>query len=119
MKEQHNLLKTLGRSGALRWSGENSETSYSIPTNPRERFRCIVCDERFADDVDALPLYQCGCCGTQFTPETSHNLNNQCPDCYRFAEKVTDCGCPDCHEGELVEIEDHAATDFPGGAEAA
>ncbi len=40
-------------------------------------------------------------CGTRFTQDTSANGNHQCPDCNKFGSKVSDCGCPECGEGEL------------------
>jgi DNA-directed RNA polymerase subunit RPC12/RpoP len=73
-------------------------------------FSCGNCGEEFEDDEDAVPLYECGACGTQFTTNTSANGRHQCPDCNKFGSKVTDCGCPECNEGELERINTEATS---------
>jgi len=65
-------------------------------------FRCDSCDNQFEDDDDGVSLYECDECGTKFTRETSLNNNHQCADCNKFGRKVSDHGCPDCNEGELI-----------------
>jgi DNA-directed RNA polymerase subunit RPC12/RpoP len=60
------------------------------------------CEKEFDDDGEAVALYECGECDTRFTRDTSANDNHQCPYCNKFGSKVTDCGCPECNEGELV-----------------
>ena len=79
-----------------------------IKTQPADedpdRFRCDSCDATFADDCEGVSLYECNDCGSRFTRETSANDNHQCPDCSKFGSKVSDCGCPECNEGELQEI---------------
>lgn len=71
--------------------------------NPDERFHCESCGDTFSDDSEAVALYECGECGSVFTRETSNHGNHQCPDCNKFGSKLSDCGCPHCNEGELVE----------------
>ena len=70
------------------------------------RFKCDSCEAEFDDDGEAVTLYECNDCGTRFTRETSANDNHSCPNCYKFGSKVTDCGCPECNEGELVNMEE-------------
>jgi DNA-directed RNA polymerase subunit RPC12/RpoP len=81
-----------------------------IKTQPAEenpaRFKCDSCEAEFEDDGEAVALYECNDCGTRFTRETSANDNHSCPDCNKFGSKVTDCGCPECNEGELVNMEE-------------
>lgn len=76
-----------------------------VEENPA-RFKCDSCEAEFDDDGEAVTLYECNDCGTRFTRETSANYNHSCPDCNKFGSKVTDCGCPECNEGELVNQED-------------
>jgi hypothetical protein len=80
-----------------------------IKTQPAEenpaRFKCDSCEEEFEDDGEAVTLYECNDCGTRFTRDTSANDNHSCPDCNKFGRKVTDCGCPECNEGELEAME--------------
>jgi Zn finger protein HypA/HybF involved in hydrogenase expression len=85
-----------------------------IKTQPVEenpaRFKCDSCEAEFEDDGEAVTLYECNDCGTRFTRETSANDNHQCLDCNKLGHKVSDCGCPECNEGELVsetEGQDH------------
>lgn len=75
-----------------------------------ERFECDQCCARFESDDDAVTLYECGECGTRFTQETSSNgSGHSCPGCNKFGAKVSDCGCPECNEGELQQIGSDAA----------
>ena len=69
-----------------------------------EQFKCNSCDATFVDDSEGVSLYECNACGTRFTKDTSANGNHQCPDCSKFGSKVSDCGCPDCGDGELEEM---------------
>jgi hypothetical protein len=140
VKTHHNLFEAVGHPGALRWSGDSSEASNSTPTmnnqaqgpsttpsvrspsgdaeaetgEDPDRFQCDGCGETFQDDFEALSLYECAECGTRFTRDTSANNNHQCPDCNKFAGKVSDCGCPECNEGELFELEAEKEAGAPG-----
>ena len=67
----------------------------------QDQFECDSCGETFADDADAVIIYECGECGTFTSDESS---SNQCPSCNKFAAKLYDCGCPSCSNGELVEV---------------
>lgn len=69
-----------------------------------EGLECNECGANFDDDTDAVTLYECLDCGIQFSEETSANGRNQCPECNKFAAKVSDCGCPECNEGELQPV---------------
>lgn len=62
---------------------------------------CTECDEPFEDTTDCSPLYECGECGDQFT-RADANDTNRCPDCGKFGSKLTDDGCPECNQGEVV-----------------
>jgi DNA-directed RNA polymerase subunit RPC12/RpoP len=66
-----------------------------------DQFKCNSCEATFADDSEGVSLYECNDCGTRFTQDTSANGNHQCPDCNKFGSKVSDCGCPECGDGEL------------------
>ncbi len=76
-----------------------------VKTQPVEdddgQFKCNSCEATFADASEGVSLYECNDCGTRFTQDTSANGNHQCPDCNKFGSKVSDCGCPECGEGEL------------------
>jgi DNA-directed RNA polymerase subunit RPC12/RpoP len=61
-------------------------------------YLCPDCDDVIEEPV---ALYECGECGTIFSRATSANDNHQCPDCNKFASKLTAHGCPDCE----VELE--------------
>lgn len=75
----------------------------------RRRFvgqRCPGCDKLF-DPADAVPVYECGTCGTTFGRyESSDGDSNRCPDCNRFGAKLHD-GCPDgcADEPEDVDVD--------------
>jgi hypothetical protein len=64
-----------------------------------DRFQCDGCAETFQEDFEAVSLYECAEYGTRFTRDTSAHNNHQCPDCNKFAGKVSDFGCPECNEG--------------------
>jgi predicted RNA-binding Zn-ribbon protein involved in translation (DUF1610 family) len=62
---------------------------------------CQSCEEVIEDPVT---LYECGECGTIFSRENSADGNShKCPDCNRFAAKLTAHGCPDCEEEDGCE----------------
>lgn len=57
---------------------------------------CPGCDEVIEEPVT---LYECGECGTIFSRENSADGNShKCPDCQKFAGKLTTHGCSDCDE---------------------
>ena len=62
---------------------------------------CPECMEREGDLV-LDTIYECQNCGTKFAREVEGS--HKCPDCSKFAEKMTDEGCQECCE-ELVEDE--------------
>jgi len=66
---------------------------------------CSECEAKFIDTSDAQPLYECSSCGSIFTEENSADGgSNRCPDCNKFAAKISDLGCPECGQGEIEEI---------------
>lgn len=70
-------------------------------------YRCESCDRihEVAECQDAGPLYECGECGTIFNRANSANDNHQCPDCNKFATKLTEVSCPEECSEELEEVE--------------
>lgn len=44
--------------------------------------------------ADGCRTYECGSCGCVFSEEDVDS--NRCPDCHKFAAKLTDNGCPYC-----------------------
>jgi len=71
----------------------------------QDALECTECGATFSDEEEAVTIYECGECGTRFTRDESAAGNHQCPDCNRFGHKVTDLGCPECHDAELQETE--------------
>jgi DNA-directed RNA polymerase subunit RPC12/RpoP len=68
-----------------------------------QAYKCVECGEISEEAGDRL--YECGDCGTTFTRENSADgMSHRCPDCSRFAAKVTDQSCVECQEGEAEEI---------------
>jgi predicted RNA-binding Zn-ribbon protein involved in translation (DUF1610 family) len=59
-------------------------------------YSCTGCEDVIAEPV---PLYECGECGTIFSRDGSADgSSHRCPDCNKFAAKLTEHGCPDCEE---------------------
>ncbi len=56
---------------------------------------CTGCDEAI-DEADLTVRYECGNCGNEFT--YADEGSNRCPECSRFATKVSETACPDCGE---------------------
>ncbi|MFO1500190.1 MAG: hypothetical protein U1G07_17675 [Verrucomicrobiota bacterium] len=93
------------RQNFLAWVNANPEAADNIEQREEEdHFQCEACGETFKTDEEGVSLYECGSCDTRFTRETSLNGNHQCPDCNKFGTKVSDCGCPNCGEGELASL---------------
>lgn len=81
------------------------------PVGTVSSFTCNACGEEFDTNDDAVTLYECADCGNRFTRETSADGDShRCPDCNKFGAKVSEQGCPECNEGELVEGETPAAS---------
>lgn len=80
---------------------ETSTTSPPVVKDEsKPEFRCPQCDETF-DECDAETVYECQDCGTTFNRDNSSDGNShRCPDCNKFAAKLTDNGCPHCGEAE-------------------
>lgn len=70
-------------------------------------YKCDSCDMLYDDDsANFEPLYECQNCGTRFIRSNSMTGDNhQCPDCAKFASKLSDNGCEDCGEGDCEETE--------------
>lgn len=68
-----------------------------------EVWACGMCEEHIeVGDVDS-PLYGCNDCGNSYTRDGSMDgSSNRCPDCNKFGSKLSDYGCPECGEGELM-----------------
>jgi len=72
-----------------------------------DAYICDDCGALVAGDEgqDAGPLYECGECGTRYTRDNSADGDShRCPDCGKFGAKIADHACPECEEGELVEL---------------
>jgi predicted RNA-binding Zn-ribbon protein involved in translation (DUF1610 family) len=66
--------------------------------------KCPSCDEVCVDG-DEVTLYECQNCGTVFSRESSADGDShRCPDCQKFASKLTEKGCPTCEGSEELEI---------------
>jgi DNA-directed RNA polymerase subunit RPC12/RpoP len=70
-----------------------------------------VCQECQAehDKDELIRLYECGECGTVFPYDEI--TGNRCEDCNKFAAKLTDCGCPECEQGECEKDEPETETE--------
>lgn len=53
------------------------------------------------DDVDH-PLYECGDCGHIFSRRDTDS--HQCPECNKFAQKISDYSCPEGCEEEMESV---------------
>lgn len=91
------------RSSFLKWA-QSQPVADADQEEDEVQFKCNSCEATFADDSEGVSLYECNDCGTRFTKDTSANDNHQCPDCSKFGSKVSDCGCPECGDGEMEEI---------------
>lgn len=83
-----------------------SEYADKLGLEVRTAHRCVDC-EAIIDPADweLGPLYECSC-GTRFTRESSADgSGHRCPDCNKFGARAADLGCPECNEGELLEME--------------
>jgi hypothetical protein len=62
-----------------------------------------------SDDCESVvekpvALYECGDCGTVFSPaDSADGQSSRCPDCEQPAAKLTDRGCPDCEDANCRE----------------
>jgi hypothetical protein len=68
-------------------------------------YKCQECDEMGAEVCEER-LYRCeNGCGATFNQANSNNGRNQCPECYKMAQKVADNCCAVCEAGEVEEID--------------
>jgi predicted RNA-binding Zn-ribbon protein involved in translation (DUF1610 family) len=66
-----------------------------------EGFQCTECGA-VMEEENREPLYECSECGTVFNRNNSADgASHRCPDCNKFAAKLSDSSCPECEEGEL------------------
>lgn len=66
---------------------------------------CEPC-EMFYDDEEAEadgPLYECQHCGNTFNMGEAGS--HQCPQCNKFASKLSDVACPQGHTEEMESVE--------------
>jgi len=68
--------------------------------------RCLGCLEVFTEDEIAVPSYECSYCGLVFSSEDSPNGKNQCPDCLKFASKLSAETCPTCGNTSFEDVEE-------------
>jgi len=71
-------------------------------------YECDECGERFLESVkdDASSLYECSNCGSKYTRDNSADgSSHRCPDCGKFGSKLSEMGCPECGNGELVTVQ--------------
>jgi hypothetical protein len=68
--------------------------------------KCPDCEETYDQDepLETEPKYECSC-GNEFMRSDSNNENHICPDCGKFASKITDDAHVDCG-GNLDEAEE-------------
>lgn len=65
-------------------------------------WHCPSCDAAGIEETSWPKMYECGTCGEVFESEDG---GNRCPECNRFASKIADHVCTDCHEPvEFVSI---------------
>jgi len=70
-------------------------------------YKCEACETIWSEDgaPEFEVFYECGNCGTIFSRGDSYDGDShRCPDCMKFSSKLYDKGCPECEEGEVVEI---------------
>lgn len=66
-------------------------------------WQCEGCEEIFEDNGDFQRLYECGECGSIFSYEDVGS--HRCEQCGKFAAKLTENGCPECQQSEVIERE--------------
>jgi len=66
--------------------------------------KCPDCAHIY-EEGEGITLYQCGTCDTTFSQNGSADgASHRCPDCNKFASKLSDKGCPECEEAEGEDI---------------
>ena len=79
------------------------------PEDEALAWMCRECEHlETAEEHEETPLFECSECGAVFTREGSADgSSHRCPGSNKFARKLTDHGCPECGEAEMVPLVQH------------
>lgn len=65
-------------------------------------YKCNECEA--ISDTTGPALYECEC-GNTFNRDNGEGQGHQCPECHKFASKLSDQSCSECEQGEVEEVQ--------------